>query len=413
MADNSAQSKLGELFVDLGAKGGEGLIKQLSSVKVGFGLAAKAATKFAQPLLQVGKQSANAALNIAQSSTALATSYKEFQKLQVYLKKKGVDESLLGEVGNLRTAIYDAIHGFAELPRSFSLGLNRIGKNIGSYNGTFEDTLRLIDDIQQATKGMSQTERLSTLGNFGLSSQWAYLFDRGDFNLRNASTTVSDKEIEEMLKLREEVEELDTTIDQANTHLKAILAQRISPVLKEVNKDINQAQKGDKQAQQTLKNASKGAIIGGAGAGGAAVAGTVLGVGLGPIGWISLLVGGTIAGAAGAYAGSKNKLKQNNNKEKNKKLSQIINPDAVAFAQPERIGLSENISAAFAREENEPNYAALPPNLSTSNISSNIQINNQNNIQGQNAPEIADRIAQIDRQQLEFSRFQMQNMVGV
>lgn len=408
MAQNQggAQNRLGELFVEFGSKGGKNLIQELSSIKIGFVGAAKVATAFTKPLINVGKQAASNAVNIAQTSEALATSYKEYQKLQVYLKKKNVSESLLGEVGNLRETLYSAFTGFGDLPGSISLGFNRIGKNVGNYQGTFESVLQLIDDIQAATKNMSKEQRLSVLSNFGLSSEWAYLFDRGDFNLREAGRTVPDKDIESLINLGEEISDLDNTLQQTNDTLKAAIGRKVVPYLTELNKTIDKASTGNKDSQKILGTMRDGAVAG-ASAGVAGGIGLAILLGSNPVGWAAGATLATIGAVAGAAGGNKYAKYRLNNKNINKnKPSGFAAPIDFSTLKPEKIyeDTPLNVNPEFVQG------AAMPS--SAQNITNYITISNENNISSDNPREVAKEIAQIDTQSINLSRFQIENLAG-
>lgn len=364
----TAQNKLGELFVDLGAKGGKNLIQELSNVKLGFLGATKAAADFTKPLIQAGKESINSAVGIAQGAAALATSYKEYQKILRYLKDHSISEGVISEIANARETIYNSKRG-GGLPGNFALGLNLIGKSIENYNGSYESIVQLLEDFEAASKEKkwSKEERLRNLNLFGFSSEIAYAYDRG-FNLRDAST-IPDEYIENQIQLEENINSLKNTFEQMrNSFIGEKIAPSANTIVKETTDIINNPQKKINEiinSNDAIINTAKFLEK------------------IGDKAWNSFT-------------------------PKNKdSLTGLAAPIDFSSLKPQELynGSSINVTPEIMEG------ATIPPGITSSN-NYTININNENNINAQNAQEIASKITDINTQSLQLSQFQIHNLAG-
>jgi hypothetical protein len=97
----------------------------------------------------------------------------------------------------------------------FATALQRIGLQWQNYSGSFEDTIKLIQDVKNSEKfkSYSDIEQLSILKQLGLSGNWRYLFEKEDFNL-DAILAVTQEDIEKEIELSESMEKLRNSIDQ-------------------------------------------------------------------------------------------------------------------------------------------------------------------------------------------------------
>lgn len=402
MADDkqgTAKNKMGELFVDIGSTGFGTLIKGLNTLSASFMLAKNGAKQMSDMIIKPAKEAGNAAVEIGKVANALGTSNKEVQKMQMYLKSKNASESLLNDLANLKQIIYDVHTGMGQLPEGMSVALNRTGHNIMEYSGTFESTLKLLDDIRNATKGMNAEARNQIFRQMGMSSEWGYLWDRGDFNLRDAAL-VSDEAIEKNIQAAEAMAKLAATTES----LKIELIGKIAPALttianwlsnKEVdlkagkyNNQINTVKTGTTNAGKTI---SKGV--------GSAVMATPIGT--------AIVAGGAV------YAIGK-KLKDTAQK------GGVTGGAAPVLEIPKPLDIANNNETSFENKQN----LQTPENMqSSTNIpsqmyqnltqSTHIEITNQNTINGDNASEIANRIASINSQDIAYNQFQAHNLAGI
>lgn len=357
-----AKNELGKLFVDIGIGGLGKTLKGLNSVAATFLLGKNAATQFAHTLTEPFKQAGNTAVGIGKMSNALATSSMEYQKLAMYLKRFNLSDELLGDVNKLEQTFYDLSQGFTNLQGSLAVGLSQAGLNAKDYKGTFEDTMKLIDDLQRATANMSKEKRNQILRQIGIGSDWGYLWDKG--GRAGDYFTISDEAIKRNQSLAEAMNNLKNTMD----NLWQETLSRMAPALETIARFINEklTNWGNSGGVNDVANTVKGA---------ASSIGTVtkadsllIGTPLAPI--VPAVKG--VAGAIKGYTGG----------------AAAISPDIL-------------------------NNAGLPGNLSgttqsiTNNISHDIIIN------GDNAQEIASQIAGISAQDIEYTQYQANNLAGI
>ena len=263
MADKpQAKNELGQLFVDIGINGLGKTLKGLNSVAATFLLGKNAANQFVKSVAQPFKEAGNAAVSIGKMSNALATSSMEYQKLAMYLKKYNLSEDLLGDVSKLEQTFYDLSQGFTNLQGSLAVGLSQAGLNAKDYKGTFEDTIRLIDDLQRATAGMTKDKRNQILRQIGLSSDWGYLWSKG--GRATDYLTISDDAIARNQSLAEAMSNLKNTMDnlwQETLSRMAPAIETIADVLSEWAKNFVQGGGLDKTVE-TVKNVKDAASIG-------------------------------------------------------------------------------------------------------------------------------------------------------
>ncbi len=224
MAENQggAQNKLGQLYVEFGSTGLGKLVKGLSDISVGFSIAKHTAEAFTKPLINTAKQASDSAVNIGKMSKALGVSYKDFQKIQLYLKTKNVDEGLLNDIANLEKTFWDFHHMGKGMPAGMAAAFSILGLNYADYAGDFESILRLWDDIEKRMdeKKFDRNNRNMIYRMMEMSPEWGYLRERGNFNLRDAQL-ISDKQIEDLIAAKEAVNEFGTSIELLKTRLTA------------------------------------------------------------------------------------------------------------------------------------------------------------------------------------------------
>lgn len=394
MAENNpqggAQNKLGELFVEFGTKGLPSLLKNLNSVSASFLLGKNAATQFAQTLSQPFKEAGNTAVGIGQMANALGATSKEYQKLAHYITSKNVSKGILGDIEKFND-IFTKLHtGQGGLPEGIVREFANLGLSPEDYLGDYESTIKLLDDIKDRTDGLTKQGRNLAFSNLGMSSEWGYLFDRGDFNLSDAFS-LPDDVIEKNTKAAESLAELTLAFDQ----LKSLLVADFAPALTEtVNILKSFVLNFDKNKENIKKTTS---VIGG-GAAGAAVGSVVPVVGT----VTGAIVGGVVG--AGKYA------IENAHKSGKSNQGEIPLWKQLTDFGRYKDGAPTGGAAPVPDFMNTP-AATTPPGMN--NLSQNITITNQNNITSDNAQEIATEIARINAQDIEYTQYQLQNLTGI
>lgn len=438
MAEENKKSKsIGELFVEFGSEGTPDLIKSLNKVSAQFLLTKNAAEQFLRPIINMAKQAGNTGVQIGKMSSALGTSYQEFQKLKIQLNRMNIDEGVINNISDLQGTLYDLFHGFGGLPPGLNLALDRLGLNIMDYDESLDGTLNLIKDMEKASKnlGMSDLDYQSVLRQAGLPADLGYARNRGGISNITDFRTISDKEVEQLIKLQESMNKLKTSTDS----LKNSIIARLSPIITKSNEGTTRLVDGN--ASKAEKQVATADIIGGA------VGGAVIGFVLaGPIGAVGGTLTGGLAGAqiSGLKAETAKDIKNSDfwewvtaktdksypkwkeeqneqftggaaslflGEENAKKLNEDLRPSLKEIEEqftpkrlnPESNGILEPIKG--------DNPAAMPANMS--NIIQNINISNDIKIQGDNSREVASQIAEIDRQAIEYTQYQVSNIPGI
>lgn len=379
-----AKNELGQLFIDFGTKGFPTLLKSLNTVSAQFLLGKNAANQFVQTLTKPFKEAGNSAVEIGKMSNALATSSVEYQKLAMYLKKYNLSDSLLGDVNKLEQTFYDISQAFIDIPDSIAVAFNQLGLGINNYRGTFQDTIKLFDDLQKATANLSKEKRNQIFRQMGISTDWGYLFDKG--GRASDFATISDGAIKANQSLQESMNELKNTFD---VFTKEVLAE-FAPYLKSLADSLSEWTKrflnngGANTTANVIKNTAPGAAVGGVIGG---PAGAVVGA---TANW----QGKKILESGGLYTGT---------------------PFGGLGYQYKSKGKTTGQAADLGYIGELPTFggAELPPNLSnmvqniTNNITHDITIN------GNNASEIADRIASISSEDIQYTQYQANNLAGL
>lgn len=385
-----AQNKLGELFVEFSTKGLPSLLKNLNSVSASFLLGKNAATQFAQTLSQPFKEAGNTAVGIGQMANALGATSKEYQKLAHYITSKNVSKGILGDIEKFND-IFTKLHtGQGGLPEGIVREFANLGLSPEDYLGDYESTIKLLDDIKDRTDGLTKQGRNLAFSNLGMSSEWGYLFDRGDFNLTDAFS-LPDDVIETNTRTAESLAELSLAFDQ----LKSLLVADFAPALTEtVNTLKSFVLNFDKNKENIKKTTS---VIGGAAAGAA-------------VGSVVPVVGTATGAVVGGVAGAGKYAIENAHKSGKSNQGEIpLWKQLTDFGQY-KDGAPTGGAAPVPDFMNTP-AATTPPGMN--NLSQNITITNQNNITSDNAQEIATEIARINAQDIEYTQYQLQNLTGI
>lgn len=394
MAENNqqgrAQNKLGELFVEFSTKGLPSLLKNLNSVSASFLIGKNAATQFADTLTKPFKEAGNTAVGIGKMANALEATNREYQKLTTYVKSKNVSEGILGDVERFNDIFTKLQTGQGGLPEGVVREFANLGLSPEDYLGDYESTVKLLNDIRDRTNGLKKQGRNLAFSNLGMSSEWGYLFDRGDFNLSDAFS-LPDDVIEKNTKAAESLAELGLAFDQ----LKSLLVADFAPALTEtVNTLKSFVLNFDKNKENIKKTTS---VIGGAAAGAA-------------VGSVVPVVGTATGAVVGGVAGVGKYAIENAHKSGKSNQGEIpLWKQLTDFGQY-KDGAPTGGAAPVPDFMNTP-AATTPPGMN--NLSQNITITNQNNITGDNAQEIATEIARINAQDIEYTQYQLQNLTGI
>lgn len=376
-----AQNKLGELFVELGSKGAPTLLKQLNSVSASFLLGKNAANQFVQTLSQPFKEAGKGAVEIGKMSTALGLTFKEYMRLHLYLKSHNLSDSLISDMSSTADMLTKVSLGIGGVSGEFAYAMHRMGLSWTDYDGSFKSMIQLTKDVQKATEGMDTAQKRIMLQSVGLSSpEWQYAFERGDFNFDDYKT-ITDEQVNELIKSQEAIAKASAEFEQLKMHLVSKLTPAVETIANWVSDKSGKGASGEydepvketatKLMTQTALNnpIMKAKILGGA---------------------FKSLVIDPIYSSNGKTTGGAAPMTPDMLIDKPTSL----NPPTMNDIMPRAMG-----------------YEGTLPNLS--GITQNITITNEQRIQGNNAQEIADKIAAINLQDIEYSQYQVSNLPGI
>ena len=366
------RNELGHLFVDLGISGVGKTLKSLNSVAASFLLGKNAAVQFAQTISKPFKEAGKGAIEISQLANALSATREETQKLQMYFKNFGV-EDLLGDIESVLKVLQEfPITGVVPKEWLILQGLFDNGKPLfEDLSPNLEGVLKFFDRVQEGLSGMSEEARLAALQQGGLRKNWNYLWAQGG-NPKDYYT-MDTSNIEKNEKLAQSLNESTLTLNNFKDNVLAELAPTLTQFINSMTewiKSLHPEKVADK-IDNTFVHDKKQADI------------------------------GALLGPAGVYA-------DNLRRKQNAKKSELSKP-------PKEFptGMASNIGYMGELPDILNEGAGTPPNLSgmVQNITNNIS--HDITITGNNAQEIADRIAGISEQDIQYSQYQAANLAGL
>lgn len=371
MAENSsgANNEMGKLFVDIGIGGLGKALKSLNSVSASFLLGKNAAMQFAQTISQPFKEAGKGAIEIGKMSNALATSSTEFQKLALYLKNFNMSDALIGDVSKLQKTFLALRKNQQNMSDSWRRGFAEAHLDPMQFNGTFEGAMKFLDELQKKTTNMSKENRNFILDLFGLNNDWGYLWDKG--GRAGDYLTISDEELGKLQSMQE-------TIENAKNSLETLMSKYLSVMSPAIENIAN-----------WLTGRTKYFVEGGG-------------------------VETSIDTVKGAYNASKPK---NIHEAVVNSFMPIIPATRAVVGgikayKNSSDGNPMGGAAPIFSSDIEDN-ASLPPNLSnmTQNITNNIT--HDITINGDNAQAVANRIAGLSEQDIQYSQYQAANLPGI
>lgn len=231
MADKpQAQSKMGELFIDIGASGLGTLLKGLNSVSASFLLAKKGATEFLKPIVTQNRQATDYANNLRNANKELGLTYTQTQKIMTLGKQYDFDTgSVLGDISN----IIDGLTQFRKyntLPKGW-IEARRLLAQLGKKNIDFRrytndaaGALKMIQDIGEGLKEINEIGlKRNVQQEFGLSQE-SLIYLQHIKEIKESINTLDDKEIDALREQRIAVNKLDDAWKKLELRLLSIWA---------------------------------------------------------------------------------------------------------------------------------------------------------------------------------------------
>lgn len=211
--NGAAKEEMGELFVSIGATGLGGLLKGLSSASAGFIAVKHAAETIVKPIANAGKSS----VEIGKLNSQLGGTHEQLQQIQAFFKQKGLSEGLIEDIAQLQQYYAEFFRGKG-FPDNVAIALGEMHIGWTEYTDSLESVLDLIQKIKDETSHMDKATRLSYLNEIGLSREWAYIFDRPDFDL-SSLLVMKNKEVEKSINLQESINRFNYQFETAKNKL--------------------------------------------------------------------------------------------------------------------------------------------------------------------------------------------------
>jgi hypothetical protein len=192
--NSAAQSKLGELFVDIGSSGLGTLVKGLNTLSTSFLVTKNAATQFTKPIINMSKTATQGVIGLDKISSVMGLTVDELQRLQVWTKLNNVSfGDFIGQLQNAQQKIMDVRTGMAEAPA----GLSRLG--LTAFDFDPHDPLGFLNTIMEKISTLDNVTAASALRWLGLSEDLIYTWQQGN-QVFDERLLLDDRELENLRK---------------------------------------------------------------------------------------------------------------------------------------------------------------------------------------------------------------------
>lgn len=397
----AAQSKLGELFVDIGVGGAGKALKTLNSISASFLLTKNAAVQMAKPIVNTVKQTMGMAVDVGKLGSTLGIAYKDAYKLQYYFKHMNLNQGLVNDIEKISEQFNLVGRGLAGISKEQAVAFQTLGMDWHDYiGGGYEKTLKFFKDLQEKSSKVNRTTASTALQGMGVSNEWLYAFDRGGFDLSDA-LSMSNEKIDAAIQASEDLNAAKLQLENALQELTVTITPYVTKYAPQIADTIA-------KYAPTIADGMEEYLP---------PITTALGSLLKSLGWLLkkynklLEILGNWFGNGKTYLGGRNfNLKDQAELDK---IFMIEDPEKRAAA------MSNYIAKTKAERYNPKNFYKdniTPPSINTptpslTNIGSpNITI--QNNITGSNAAEIAQKTTNSTKWVLEnmmYNKFQVSN----
>lgn len=224
----AAQSKLGELFVDIGVGGAGKALKTLNSISASFLLTKNAAVQMAKPIVNTVKQTMGMAVDVGKIGSTLGIAYKDAYKLQYYFKHMNLNPGLVGDIEKISEQFNLVGRGLAGISKEQAVAFQTLGMDWHDYiGGGYEKTLKFFKDLQEKSSKVNRTTASTALQGMGVSNEWLYAFDRGGFDLSDA-LSISNEKIDSAIQASEDLNAAQLQLENALQELTITITPYVS-----------------------------------------------------------------------------------------------------------------------------------------------------------------------------------------
>ena len=202
--EGKAQSKLGELFVDVGVGGLGKTIKALNSISASFLMVKTAATQAVKPFIDMSKEGGALAVTLKKLESVTGVSQTTWGKLKNWAEENNVEFNMLSNtLGKLQQNLI-AARANADSPQTRAFAA--LGIDPSKLHP--DDPLGIMDEVQKALKRTTnKAVKAFALQYLELPTDMAYMFEQlnGTFS----------EEVEKTAALKQ------AEIDELNRQMKA------------------------------------------------------------------------------------------------------------------------------------------------------------------------------------------------
>lgn len=222
MAETQAQSKLGELFVDIGVGGLGKTLKALNSVSASFLLTKNAAQQAVTPLLNMTKEGASLATTLSKISAATGLAETKLLALKRVENLNTIEaNTLINTLEGLQQKILGAKMGTdtASMQAFQLMGLNPLELSE-------KDPIKAFDEIKKRVETLSPEVQTMVLNLLGMNKELTYVYKQLNGSLEENVNRAEQqyKVSEEQLKNLQEQQESFNKIKVAAEQIKINIA---------------------------------------------------------------------------------------------------------------------------------------------------------------------------------------------
>lgn len=172
---SAAQSKLGELFVDIGSSGLGGLLKNLNSLSASFLLTKNAAQQFTKPIINMSQTAAQGVVGLDKIRSITGLTVDELQRLQVWTKLNNISfGDFVGQIQKAQQKIMDVRTGMAEAPA----GLSKLGLTAFEFDP--HDPIGFLNAIMSKVSQVDEVTGAALLRWLEFSEDLRYAWEQGN-----------------------------------------------------------------------------------------------------------------------------------------------------------------------------------------------------------------------------------------
>lgn len=185
----AAESKLGQLYVELGAKGLGGLVKGLNGLSAQFLLTKNAAQQAIKPIVNMSMNAANTVTGWDKLSAVTGLSLKELQQISRFTGLNNIDfSSFTGQLKNVQQRLLDIRTGMSNDVQGFAL----LGLDPHRFDP--KKPMELLNAVQKKVETVDTVTAAAALRWLGLSEDLLYVWEQQNNNF-DERLNLSDEEL--------------------------------------------------------------------------------------------------------------------------------------------------------------------------------------------------------------------------